>query len=99
MTDAIKRAKRAALPKCAKQYQNAAVQLLVKLCRELQQRAGEGPFYLSARIAGDAIGVPKSNAGRFLAMLLADKVLALTEPGTKARAARYRFIGECDAGG
>jgi hypothetical protein len=91
MSDALEKARKAKAPQCAKQYESDNVILLVKLCRELQRLAGDAPFYLSARIAGDAIGVERMQAHRYLHMLVVDGVLRVAEPGTKTRATRYRF--------
>lgn len=94
MDAAVQRARKAVLPKCAKQYETDELRLLVKLCRELQRDARDRPLFLSARTAGEAIGVPKTTAHRYLLVLKADEIIQLVEPGTTTKATRYRYVGK-----
>lgn len=95
---ALNAAKLAPLPKCAEQYDSEPARLLIKLCRELQSRAGDAPFYLGCRTAGQTIGVGRVTANRYLSMLIADDILDLVEKGTTNRASRYRYLRENDCG-
>ena len=47
MAQMLAKAKDAPLPIEAQRYEQASLRLLVKLCRELQRAAGDGPFFLS----------------------------------------------------
>lgn len=89
--EALRRAKAAPDPDVAGRYDTGEVRLLIKLCRELQRRAENGPFFLDCRTAGKQIGLDHQTAWRRLRMLCADGVLNLTELGTKGRASRYRY--------
>lgn len=74
---------------------NAA--LLIKICHRLQANAGDAPFFLSARKAGELLGLSHMQASRLLAALVADGVLALIEKGMKrtGKASSYRLrIGD-----
>lgn len=66
---------------------------LVQICRELQQAAGDGPFFLGGRKAGELIDMHFTDAGKVLAALVADGVLELVKRGAGAVASRYRFLG------
>ena len=41
-------------------------QLLVGICRELQRRAGDAPFFLGCRTAAELLGVEHNTAARWL---------------------------------
>ncbi len=75
-------------------YGEGPIALLVVLCRELQQIAGDGEFFLDCRTAGRLIGVDHTTAWRYLAVLCADGVLKPGRKGSKAsqKASRFRFI-------
>ncbi len=46
------------LPKTAEKYSKVdSLRRMVLLCRELQHHAGEEPFYLACRSAGDVLGL------------------------------------------
>lgn len=84
-------------PKCAKPYENPKVQLLVKLCRRLQQTAGTNPFFLACRTAGELLEEAHFTAWRWLKGLAGDGVLELAEKNQVAggrRAFRYRYLGD-----
>ena len=95
---ALERAKSNELPMAARKYDDDRVRLLVAVCRELQVLAGPSPFFLSYRMAGELIGVPKDRAGSLLCGLSRDGVLTLIAKGDiTARgklATRWRFIAE-----
>jgi hypothetical protein len=73
------------------------LKILVSLCRELQQAAGNDPFYLSVRTAGRLLNVTPMTANRWLFLLLSDGVLKLISKGgtadTVRQASRYRYVG------
>lgn len=78
----LKRAREQPPPPEASKYDSEPVRLLVSLCRELQVNAGREPFYLSARMAEELLGVPRVQVNRWMRMLQADGVLVLVELGT-----------------
>ncbi len=65
---------------------------LVRICEEMQRKAGEEPFFISARVAGDLIGVHFTDASKMLNGLVVDGVLELVKRGTGKVASRYRYI-------
>jgi hypothetical protein len=95
---AIEQAMKDDAPKCAAQYGNPKVQLLVKLCRRLQGSAGNAPFFLACRRAGKALGEPHDTVARWLRGLVRDGVLERTgskdQGGGGRRAFRYRYLGD-----
>lgn len=66
---------------------------LVRICGRLQRYAGNDPFYLSARTAGDLLGVHFTSAASMLYALVADHVLDGVSCGTLTdrRASEYRM--------
>jgi hypothetical protein len=70
--DALWTAEQAADPNCASGYDDPRTRLLVKLCRELQARAGDRPFFLAGDRAAEAVGLEPRQANRRLAMLVRD---------------------------
>jgi hypothetical protein len=84
------------IPEVAKQYEQPELQRLVALCRILQQGAGDQPFFLATRVAGELLGVSYPHASRWLRLLQVDEVLQLVELGTvgKRRASRFRYLGD-----
>jgi hypothetical protein len=82
------------MPKCAEKYEQTQLRCLVALCRELQQEAGDDPFYLAGRIAAEHIGVDHKTAARWLRMLCMDDVLRLHERGTRHSASEYHYLGD-----
>ncbi len=72
------------------------VQLLIRVCFELQQIQGEKPFWLAARDAGGIIGESTTKANKYLQMLVHDDppVLEIAKKHTTNRATRYRFVGK-----
>lgn len=67
--------------------------LLASLCRELQRRAGAGPFFLSCRTAGECVGVDHASANRWLNALHADGILIEEKKGgADRRATRWRYV-------
>lgn len=70
-------------------YDEPRLNVLAALCRELQRAAGDDPFFLSCRSAGELIGVDRMRACRWLALLVHDGVIAIALQGTTRRATRY----------
>ena len=64
---------------------------LIRVCIRLQQHAGNAPFFLSARTAGDLIGLHFTSASNMLYGLVADGVLELVERGKRPKASSYRI--------
>lgn len=83
-------------PQAALQYELQKVRQLVMLCRELQQEAGDAPFFLACRTAADLVGIDYTTANRWLNGLCRDRVLELVERGTVGgrRANTYRYLGD-----
>ena len=71
---------------------------LITICAELQQDAGGGSFFLSARDAGRLIHTSYSTASRMLASLTHYKILEVVTKGTAGtrRATTFRFVGETE---
>jgi hypothetical protein len=55
---------------------------LFRVCQALQQHAGSEPFYLSARKAGEAVGVAAKDGHALLKLLVRDGRLQMVEKGT-----------------
>lgn len=68
-----------------------ATGLLAKVCRRLAKFHGADPFYISARQAGELIGVHFTDAAKMLAALVADDVIELVSKGSGKTASRYRW--------
>jgi hypothetical protein len=66
--------------------------LLCRICKQLQKNAGDEPFFISARQAGDLIGLHFTDASKVLYALCADDVLKLIKRGAGNQASRYRYI-------
>jgi hypothetical protein len=72
-------------------YGNEAIKL-AHLCRELQIEAGNSPFFLSCRIAGEVVGIAFHNAAKILNTFVKDQILELVEIGRMGKASRYRYL-------
>jgi hypothetical protein len=83
------------LPPEANRYREMGMRRLVALCRVLQQRAGDAPFFLAREDAGGLLGVTGGAAGRKLRRLVTDGVLELVRRGNSLthRASEYRYGG------
>ena len=64
---------------------------LVRVCAALQAHQGEEPFFISARQAGDVLGVHFTDASKMMAALVGDGVLKLISKGAGKVASRYRL--------
>ncbi len=65
---------------------------LVRLCIALQVHQGTVPFFISARQAGEQLGLHFTDASKMLRALVADKVLEEVSKGAGKVASRYRYI-------
>ncbi len=65
---------------------------LFLICQRLQQQAGDGPFFLASRQAGELLGVHFTDAAKMLWTLKADGILQEVSKGCGNRASRYRLV-------
>lgn len=75
-----------------------AANRLVYVCIALQRHEGETPFFISARQAGQLIGLHYTDASKVLTALVADGVLSLVSRGAGRVASRYRYLEVCNGG-
>jgi len=64
---------------------------LVQVCMALQAHHGDEPFFISARQAGEVLGIHYTDASKMLVALVRDGVLKLISKGAGKVASRYRF--------
>jgi len=64
---------------------------LIRICAALQAHAGSEPFFLSARQAGELIGMHFTDAAKVLSALVFDGVVTLVSKGSGRVASRYRM--------
>lgn len=64
---------------------------ICRICRQLQNNAGDEPFFISARQAGELVGLHFTDASKVLFALVADQVLTLVKRGAGKQASRYRY--------
>jgi len=97
----IARAKQQDVPRAARHY-DAAIQLLVKVCREFQRLNYPEPFFLATSVAAKILGSNRMHAHRVLNILCeADEgILQRVHPGDAGRrkAAVFRYIAESEPG-
>jgi hypothetical protein len=74
------------------EYDKPEVQLLLRVCYQLQQGMGEQPFFLAVRKAGQIIGLSHTEAGKYLEMFVEDGRLDIVEQYTTRKANRFRYI-------
>lgn len=72
-------------------YGDKAIRLC-RICKQLQRNSGSEPFFISARQAGDLVGLHFTDASKVLYALVADDVLDLVKRGAGNQASRYRYI-------
>jgi len=100
MAQIITRAMQAEPPAAVRQLypENAKLQTLAALCRELQKVADKDPFFLSARKAGELLEVKPMTAWRWLFLLEQEGIVKTVCKGGTAenprKASRYRYIAE-----
>lgn len=71
------------------------LQLLAKLCRELQRRAGDHTFFLAGRSAARLLGEPHTTVASWLRGFCGRLgLLKLVSRGVTGRASEYRYIAE-----
>jgi hypothetical protein len=79
------------------EYDQEPLKLLASLCRELQRIAGEAPFFLACRKAGELVGVDHATASRWLFLMVQEGLLEEVkkgyQEGNKRQASRYRYLG------
>lgn len=80
------------LPPVVREYGMDRISLLVRFCRALQRLTGGNGFFLSCATVERLFGIPSRTTWRLLRMLIADGVLVCTKPGTKFKAAWYRYV-------
>jgi hypothetical protein len=90
----VKDAKKKPLPEIAKNYPCKKIQFLIAVCREFQRSAGDNPFFLSCRMAGDILGISFTRANRMLQGLEREKILHVVKRGgpDTNKATRFRYI-------
>jgi hypothetical protein len=93
MHDIFARAQRRAVPEVALKYQQPKLRLLVALCWELQEYAGDRAWPLGCRQAGELLGVSHTTAANWLFLLVQDGVLELVSVGSEigVKASEYRL--------
>ena len=83
------------LPAAALEYEQPELRQLVRLCKELQRNAGDKPFFLAVRTAGELLGVSAWQASRWLKLLVIDGILVRVRRGRHGRkASEYRYVAE-----
>ena len=98
MTQIFEKAIQLEPPKVAiEKYPNHnKLKILVSLCSELQQAAGQTPFFLSVRTAGRLLGVSPMQVSRWFFLLESDGIIRVVAKGGTAenprKATRYLYI-------
>ncbi len=99
MTQIFERAKQAQPPKIAVDLHpdNKPLQLFITMCRELQQEAGQGPFFLACRTGGKYFEVSPMAISRWFFLLEIENIVELMEKGgtesNPRKASRYKYVG------
>lgn len=94
MQAVLDKARVASDPKCAAQFSAEPTKLLVRLCRELQHRASEEPFFLDCRTAGEAIETNKDSAHKRIRHLMQMGILERISKGHTGRASEFRYLSD-----
>jgi hypothetical protein len=86
-------------PKCADEYEQPALKLLVTILRELARSQRGGMFFLSCRTGARHLGEPRTTVAVWLKGLVVDEVLSVVEAGSARtmKATRYRYMPPLDA--
>ncbi|MCA9092673.1 MAG: bifunctional DNA primase/polymerase [Planctomycetaceae bacterium] len=94
--DAFKRAMERPAPEFTAVYGVSELSLLASLCRELQGEAGQNPFFLPCRKAGELLNVDHSTANRWLGFLEDIGAIVTVVKGTlkSGRASRFHYLKE-----
>jgi hypothetical protein len=95
MTELVERAKACKPPpRAIREYRQPKLHLLICICRELQQQAGDKAFYLAIRTAGDAVDISPRQALTWLKGLVVDGFLVREKAADigKRKATYYRYV-------
>lgn len=65
---------------------------LFRICQRLQEQAGQEPFFLSSRQAGELLQMHYTDAAKMLWALKTDGVIQEISKGVGNRASRYRYV-------
>lgn len=90
----VQRADSLPQPNVAERYDAPETRRLIAICRELQCTSGDGPFFMSCRVAAGLLGLDQATAWRRLGMLVVDGVLVVVQKGKPGRATRFRYVGD-----
>ncbi len=85
------------LPGIAERFSSPSTKRLIHVCRELQCASGDAPFYISCSTASEVIGLGRMAVWRRLRLLVDCGIIEMVQPGTKTRAARYRYLSSDSA--
>jgi hypothetical protein len=97
LADAIQKARASdVLPEQARDYQDERLQLLAKVCRELQTKAGGKPFFLPVQVVEKHLGIPARTVSRWRTMLCDHGILEQKSAGefAKRRAAEFLYVAD-----
>ena len=91
----VEDARRSDPPAEVSHYERTEVHLLASICRELQRAAGDDPFFLSCRKAGELIDSEYQRANRWLRAFEEEGLLEVVHRGVQGgrKANRYRYLG------
>ncbi len=84
------------LPSAAQRFEQEPLRLLVAPCHQLQEDAGDKPFFLDCRAAEKHLAVPKMTIWRWLQLLQTERIIKLVQRGSAAkhRVSLYRYIAD-----
>lgn len=80
-------------PECAKNY-DGKVATLVHILQRLQIEVGDGPFYISGRVAARLLGWNQPEVSISLNMLVDEGVIRIAREHTAHSARRYYYVGD-----
>lgn len=55
--------------------------------------AGDSPFYLACRSAGELLGITHVTANRWIRLLENEGILTRIQTGTRSKASEFRYVG------
>ncbi len=87
------------IPAEAFAFEIPVIRDLVALCRQLQLIAGDKPFFLGCRPAGEVLGITHTAANRWIRLLEHEGIIVRTLTGTRFKANEFRYIGASLTGG
>jgi hypothetical protein len=94
MEAVIEQARQEPDPDCSAQFESTQTLLLIRICKVLQKLAGDNPFYLSARAAGEAIHLDKDTSNKRIGLLRETGILDRITKGHTGRSSEYRYLGD-----